>query len=363
LGWSDEDERRLGILLRTATLLPADDEATKAALARERRLVGWAARREVAGARLHIRPREPVELAELTDYGGFEDGWVYQGGAGIWTEGSRSELALALDGIGERDYGLALSLGSICVAKDGSLRVDALVNGEVAAVREFSYGDPEWHIELPARLPADGQVDLALVAENPSSPRELGWSDDERRLGILLSTVTLEEVDRTVRAGETVEFAAGSGAERLLGEGWSTPEPTGVWTTGERAGLVLRLSDVPPGDAEIVLAGDAFVTPEHPELDVEVWAQDERLAGRAFRYGRRFSRQRTAHRPLRVVVPRSVRDETGRTVLELRLRDPARPVDLGLGDDSRSLGLHLRSLTVQGASAHPTLWDAVRRRR
>ena len=91
-------------------------------------------------------------------------------------EGSRSELALALDGIGESDYVLALSLGSICVGPDASLRVEALVNGERVAVREFSYGDPEWRIELPAPVPADGEVDLAFEIEEPESPLELGWS-------------------------------------------------------------------------------------------------------------------------------------------------------------------------------------------
>jgi hypothetical protein len=34
-------------------------------------------------------------------------------------------------------------------------------------------------------------------------------------------------------------------------------------------------------------------------------------------------------------------------VLELRLRHPARPVDLGISDDSRRLGVRLRSLEIR----------------
>ena len=139
--------------VRRATVrrVPIDDEATREALVRERRLIRWAARDERASGASTFGPDQAVELADLSDYGGFGDGWAHPDERGIWTQGSRSQLALALDGIGERDHVLALSLGSICVAPDASLRVEALVNGERAAARDFSYGDPEWHIELPAR--------------------------------------------------------------------------------------------------------------------------------------------------------------------------------------------------------------------
>jgi hypothetical protein len=49
-------------------------------------------------------------------------------------------------------------------------------------------------------VPADGEIEFALIVEEPRSPLELGWSADDRRLGILLGWVMLEEVDRTVRS-------------------------------------------------------------------------------------------------------------------------------------------------------------------
>ena len=149
-------------------------------------------------------------------------------------------------------------------------------------------------------MPADGEVDLAFVIEEPSSPLELGWSDDDRRLGILLRTVTLEEVDRSVRPGETIVFSQGSGAERLLGEGWSALEPTGVWTDGEKASPRAQTDGRPAGDVELVLAVDPFVTPDHPELKVEVSAQGEQLGARVFRHRRAVFRLGKADRPLRV---------------------------------------------------------------
>jgi hypothetical protein len=292
-------------------------------------------------------------LDELDDYGGFGDGWVvYPREAGIWTDGSRSELALALDGIGDSDYALVLSVGSVCVSEDASLPIEAFVNGTRAAARAFSYGDPEWRIELPSPAPADGKVDLAIVINDPNSPLELGWSDDERRLGILLREVTLEEIDRSVRAGEQVVFSEGSGAQRLLGEGWSTLEQTGVWTVGEEAFLVLRPRDLSPATAEVVLAVSAFVTPDHPELGVDISALDERLGGRVFRDGE-------GQRLLRIPFPEAAASAT-RTVFRLGISEPARPVDLGLTDDARRLGLHLEWLMVRRKAVHAALLDAVR---
>jgi hypothetical protein len=353
LGWSS-DERRIGILLRAATLLPADDDAARAGLERERRLARWAARVKAGERRLHIRPREPVELADLSDYGAFGDGWLlYPQEAGIWTEGLRSELALTLDGIGESDSVLVLSLGSICVGTDDLLRVEAFVNGEPVAAREFNYGDPEWRMELPAPLPAGDEVDLAFVIEEPKSPVEVGWSADDRRLGILVRSLTLEEVDRSVRPGEKIVFAEGSGAERFLGKGWSELEPTGVWTDGEKASLVLKLTDISPAVAELVLAVSAFMTPDHPNLRFEAAALDEELAGRVFRHGE-------AQRLVRIPWPAAAGTHAGRTTFELRLSEPARPVDLGLGDDVRRLGLHLEWLTVRKSAWRATLGDAIR---
>jgi hypothetical protein len=348
VGWSDEDDRRLGVLLRGITLLPADDPAARTGLARERRLLAWAARGEVGRGRLHVRPREAVELADLVDYAGFGEGWMlYPDQAGVWTEGSRSEVAVAFDGTRGGDYALTLSIGSICVAADASLAVEAMVNGEPAGTCEFRHGNSAWRIASPTPMPADGEVDLTLIIDKPSSPRELGWSTDDRRLGILVRTITLEDVDRSARPGEEIAFGERSDSERFLGQGWSKPEATGVWSDGEKAFLVLKPTPDRPGDVELALAVDAFVTREHRELNVEIYAGGQRLGSRAFRHRIGARRLGRGHRRLRVVVPATARDDWGRVVLELRIQDPARPVDLGLSDDSRRLGLQLRSLMVQ----------------
>jgi hypothetical protein len=354
LGWSEDDDRRLGLLLRSVALLAPDDEAARAGLARERRRGRWAARDTVGKRPLHVRPHEAVDLADVDDYSAFGEGWMlYPDQAGVWTAGSRSQLALKLEGIGESDYALVLSLGSICIEGDGSLRVEALLNGQRASARDFSFGDPEWRIASPVASPRDGYVNLTFIIEEPRSPRAVGWSADERPLGLLVRSIALEDVDRSVRPGEKIVFSEGSDAGRLLGDGWSTLEPTGVWTDGEEASLLLRLTDAPPADAELVLGVTPFVTPDHPELEVEASALGQRLAHRAFRHGK-------PDRFLRIPLPAAARGQAARVPLELCLRDPARPVDLGLSGDERMLGLHVQWLMVGRISRWEALWRVFR---
>jgi len=128
----------------------------------------------------------------------------------------------------------------------------------------------------------------------------------------------------------------------LLGEGWWELESTGVWTVGEAASLILELTDAPQVNVELVLEVTSFVSPDHAKLEVEVSAGDKSLTKRVFHHGKPHSR-------LRIPLPSAARDETGRTVLEFRFRDPARPIDLGLSGDTRPLGLHLHSLMARRA--------------
>jgi hypothetical protein len=329
--------------VRRATVrpIPAADEMTRAALARERRLARWAVRDALGSGRLHLRPGAAVDLAELDDYRGFGDGWSYPDEGGIWTQGPRSELAVALEGIDEGDYLLALSLSGVCVGSEKPLKAQLLLNGEHVAPRAFHRDDPtdSWHVELPARVLADATLDASFSIEEPRSPVELGWSaDDDRPLGIHIRAVALKKVDPALRLEETIIFAEGSGAERFLGEGWSELESAGVWTVGETASLIFRLTPPPRMDVTLVLGVTPFVTPGHPEVELEVSAFNERLADRVFRHGE-------AHRAFRVPLPAAAED--GRTVLDLRIRHPARPIDLGLSNDPRRLGVQLASLEVR----------------
>ena len=212
--------------VRRATVRPTpvfDHEVTTASLAHERRLVRWAARAGRSEGRLQLRPGKDLELDELEEYRGFGSGWSYPTHGGLWTQGSRSELALALEGLGEELFLLAFSLASVCVGSEMPLTVDLLLNGEHVDSRIFGRGgaDLTWHVELPADLRDGGTVDVAFVIAEPLTPVEVGWSsEDERPLGILVRAVGLaspqaEETAAALAAERQLERWAGRGEGRL----------------------------------------------------------------------------------------------------------------------------------------------------
>ncbi len=234
--------------VRRATVKPVPDEgdAAKAAHELARRLIRWGARRHAGDGRLHVPADTPVTIAELDGYPGFGDGWAYPDSAGIWTEGPRSELAVVFDGR-DGDAVLVLTVGGICAGPDESISVELLVDGKRAALRDFGQDrrglrggvfprlvraattilpDPVtdrlrplyrrlaasqthisrltetvWRIQLPSRVVAQPRAQLTFVIDEPRTPLALGWSHDERQLGIHLRSLMLEQVGRSASSG------------------------------------------------------------------------------------------------------------------------------------------------------------------
>jgi hypothetical protein len=195
-------------------LQPDEGRPTREALARASRFVRWASRKEGGAQRMPLRAGKSVAIGDLRDYRGFGAGWAFPEKGGIWTQGTRSELAVALEPPTTRGYRLAFSVGSVCAAPGATLRVVVLVNGTPAGVRDFIRGSDRdlirgraaapWRVELPPYVLAETKADLAFLIEDPRTPLELGWSGDERLLGILVRTMTLQEVGRLQKVRDSL---------------------------------------------------------------------------------------------------------------------------------------------------------------
>jgi hypothetical protein len=234
--------------VRRATVkpIPDVDDAAVAALEFAHRQLRWSTRHQAGDGRLHIPADVRVKITELEDHPGFGDGWSHPDETGIWTEGPRSELALTFER-GDGHAVLALTVDGACVGPAESISVEVLVDGKRAARRDFSQtpwrsavsalrqrrshrghdaaeiAPPNaarprprpsdrrlpvaeavrrrlsgltaivWRIQLPFRVVARRDAELTLVINEPRSPLDLGWSSDERRLGIHIRSLALEQ--------------------------------------------------------------------------------------------------------------------------------------------------------------------------
>jgi hypothetical protein len=192
-----------------------------------------------------------------------------------------------------------------------------------------------------------GTAELTFLVDEPRSPLAVGWSTDDRALGIHLRTLSVVERDQSLEVGQTLVFSEASQAERVLGDGWAAPEAAGIWTVEENARITFRVANPEPADVDVVLGVVPFVTRKHPKLAVEVWVREQQVAAQTFR-------DAEPGHPLRVRLPAAMLDEQGRATLELRVRDPARPLDVGHSQDPRRLGVCLQSLAITEPGARVT---------
>jgi hypothetical protein len=187
----------------TVKVMPDDDAVAIAAVDQAARLVRFSTR---PSGRLALRPGKSVSVAALDDYRGFGDGWAFPDEWGIWTQGHGASLALALPGGFKRNPKLALSIGSVCIGPDDSLKVELFVDGAHVATRSFSdpYREYVWRFTVPEEALERQSANVTLVVHDPRSPTSIGWSGDDRPLGLHLRAVRFGSVRGSGSVGRLI---------------------------------------------------------------------------------------------------------------------------------------------------------------
>jgi hypothetical protein len=151
------------------------------------------------------------------------------------------------------------------------------------------------------------------------------------------------DVDELVRLDPgSLDLRDEEAVKGSLLRGWSFAEAEGRWTDGPEAALAVRTSEH-AGDLAIEVTGVPLLHPRHPDLEVEVWANDRFVDTWTYRL------EEAAPPRRRIVVPQGALE--GGDVLELGFvfREPCRPMALGLSDDPRRLGLFVSELRFSPA--------------
>ncbi len=150
---------------------------------------------------------------------------------------------------------------------------------------------------------------------------------DDRLRSILLRRLVIRE-PALCEPGRAVSLGLGSGDEAVLAGGFSLPDSAdGRWTFGDRARFLVRVAH---DDGPLALSIDALPIRDRQRVRLSV-------------NGGRPLRARW-NGPNRVRVP--VRANGGELLVDLRIKAPVSPAQLGLSDDARPLGLFIRSLEL-----------------
>lgn len=127
-----------------------------------------------------------------------------------------------------------------------------------------------------------------------------------------------------------------------LKEGWSDPEPWGVWAIGPEASLEIDAGELPPAPSGVLLHFElrAFVSEKHPRQRAEIVVNESDLKSIEVTYP---ANKATFDLP---VSTRSLRNED-KVAVHLTLPDAVSPKSLGMSEDPRVLSFGLVSVEAR----------------
>ncbi|HEY2014103.1 MAG TPA: DUF6311 domain-containing protein [Bryobacteraceae bacterium] len=139
----------------------------------------------------------------------------------------------------------------------------------------------------------------------------------------------------TYRLGTPISFdQQGNSADYIL-DGFSIPEPWGLWTEGKLARLGFRLAEDPGPDVTFAISSYAYIGLKHPIQEAQVVVNGQAIG--------KFSFMQSGAAETRVMrIPReALMAGGGEVIMELHLPNAISPTEVGEPADGRHLGLGL----------------------
>lgn len=121
--------------------------------------------------------------------------------------------------------------------------------------------------------------------------------------------------------------------------GWADPEALGTWSNGRRAALLVHFSALPKLTSQLTLTADAFVLPQNPKQVVRAWINGE-LAN-TWTHTLENNLQKVS-----LPIPKIEKSIPNSLLIEFEFSQAVSPSQLGLSDDSRRLGIRLKSIDI-----------------
>jgi hypothetical protein len=203
---------------------------------------------------------------------------------------------------------------------------------------------PSFIFRTPLKVPLNQTFGDVPSSASPGH-LDVVWSRDLELKQLRFSGETIYRNEKgpswplTYSPGDTLVFRKGGNAKQYQGPGWSWEEDHGTWTDGSEATLFMKLDGAADIPMEVLISGQAFVSKQHPEQSVDVFANDQLLAHWTFRNEDSLTELHAAM-PAELVRSPSLK-------LSFRILNPISPASIGLSEDSRKLGIKVETLRIQ----------------
>ena len=188
-------------------------------------------------------------------------------------------------------------------------------------------------------------INMKFKISKPTSPKDLGMSQDNRKLGIAISKILLSACDKnnpdvfaTYQIGDRIDFSSKGNSALYVTEGWSTPEQEFTWTDGKDAYINMFVDNALEKDLQLsVFIRHAAFDDKASAQDVTVYINDKEIT--TWQIGK-------AENTYTAKIPESV---VGNGALKIRFHIN-KPVNVG--EDSRALGMAVESVKINSLFAN-----------
>lgn len=142
--------------------------------------------------------------------------------------------------------------------------------------------------------------------------------------------------------GSVINFTTNGNSSFYIGEGWSHAEEWGTWTDGDRAMLRIRFAEAPKRPLRLNAQLLPFLHATHPQMQARVRVGGDEIA--------LWTLASAEFAAVCATIPAEKLRETD-CEITLEILNPASPLELGISNDPRRLGVGVLSVDFQWAEA------------
>ena len=203
-----------------------------------------------------------------------------------WTDGKNASIEIPLPQVAEGEFiSVSLDACPFAIQRLKKQIVSVFVNDQY--IKDFNMlgCSDKYVFDLPHDLQKLGQVaNIKFSMSNAKSPKQLGMSNDTRKLGMSVKKIVLLRGDKDnpesfslYKMGNKIDFSSKGDSSLYVKSGWSGAESTHTWTDGQDAYIDLFVKDTKGKPLQLEIEGRGISAPADKSQKVTVFVNDREL--------------------------------------------------------------------------------------